>query len=877
VEPDALIDIKNLSYTYPGSPGPALSDLSFRIDAGERTALLGANGSGKSTVLSCLNGLLIPPGGTVAVCGLDPAEGTSLEAIRRRLGTVLQNPDDQIISSVVEEDIAFGPENAGLSGDALNRRVEEVLERCDLVKLRDRPPHFLSGGERQRLALAGVLALDTEIIALDEAVSMLDPAGRESFLALLDKLNGEGKTIIQVTHFLEEAFRCKRCLVLHKGALVFDGPPQELVEQQELEVWGFTLPEPVKAIRMISKILPDFKITSLDSEEFAKAIVDREKTEVRIGKKEKPPASLPSYLPTPDTPPRPLIRFSSASHQYLPGTNFAAAGMKDVNFELPAPGLTLGIIGKSGSGKSTVLKHINALLLPTGGRVEVFGEDTLDKKTKLPGLRSRAALSVQSPESALFETYTADDIAFGPANEGLKGRALKKRVVEAMEETGLPFGDFADRKVRSLSGGEKRRAAIAGAAAMDSEILLLDEPLAGLDGRNRGRILAMIEGRRNRAPGATSARPGTVIVSTHSMETAASFDLLAVMVDGTMTAFAAPGEIFGPAWNPAWGLAPPWTVRVARTLANAGLIPGGSTPLTAEELISCIFSGEIKERNEERRTRKDRAPDTDIPHPCLPASYPLPFTRRRKKTGIEFFRNVTFGQFLDKPSALRKLSAGWKLLILLLCMAAVVAGAPPFFPLGVLALTLFAGRILGKTGPGYLFRGMVPIIPWLIIILLLQIFFMPKNGAGMSPPKLEEPGFPPGTVVFSYGHFYLTLQELFRVLGIFLRLSALMSLLSLYSAVTPLRETMGALNRFLGHFSRFGFPSRDASLAAGISLRFVPILTEEAEHIVSAQLSRGTRKGKISMILSTVVPLFLRALERSGTMAKAMMLRLYQR
>jgi len=172
LQSDPVINIKNLSYTYPGAPGPALSGISFCICAGERVALLGANGSGKSTLLSCLNGLLIPPEGTIKVC--------------RRLGTVLQNPDDQIISSVVEEDIAFGPENMGLAGDELQKRVEEVLERCDLVKLRDRPPHFLSGGERQRLALAGVLALDTDIIALDEAVSMLDPTGRESFLALLD-------------------------------------------------------------------------------------------------------------------------------------------------------------------------------------------------------------------------------------------------------------------------------------------------------------------------------------------------------------------------------------------------------------------------------------------------------------------------------------------------------------------------------------------------------------------------------------------------------------------------------------------------------------------------------------------------------------------
>jgi energy-coupling factor transport system ATP-binding protein len=516
----------------------------------------------------------------------------------------------------------------------------------------------------------------------------------------------------------------------------------------------------------------------------------------------------------------------------------------------------VALIGKSGSGKSTVLKHINALLLPGSGRVEVLGADTLDRSIPLRSIRMGAALSVQSPESALFETFTADDVAFGPANGGMKGAALKERVMAAMEETGLPFEEFADRKVRSLSGGEKRRAAIAGAAAMDGEILLLDEPLAGLDGFHRERILGMIVG----VSGTILARPKAVVVSTHSMEAAASFDLLAIMAGGTLAAFGTPREIFGTAWSPAWGLALPWTVRVARALAGEGLVPPGETPLNAEELVSLLFREEIGNRNEKKG-------DADIPHsfltPHSSLSSPRCPPRKRKKTGVEFFRTVSFGQFLDRPSVLRKLSAGWKLLLILLCAAVAAAGVSPFFPLGVLAFILFAGRFLGKTGPGHLLRGLIPIIPWFIILILLQILFMPKSGAG--------------TIVFSHGNFSLTLEELFRVLAILLRLSALMSLLSLYSAVTPLRETLRSLNRFLSHFSRFGFPSRDAALAAGISLRFVPILTEEAERIVTAQLSRGAGKGKITMILSMVVPLFLRALERSEAMAKAMMLRLYRR
>ena len=165
---------------------------------------------------------------------------------------VLQNPDDQIISSVVEEDAAFGPENLGLSGAELEERVRWALGRCNLNHLKKRAPRFLSGGEKQRLALAGALAMKTPVLALDEAVSMLDPRGREDFLSLLDELSGEGKTILHITHSLEEAFRCRRALVLHRGRLVFDGPPAELLPLgRELEEWGFVLPGPAAFRRLV--------------------------------------------------------------------------------------------------------------------------------------------------------------------------------------------------------------------------------------------------------------------------------------------------------------------------------------------------------------------------------------------------------------------------------------------------------------------------------------------------------------------------------------------------------------------------------------------------------------------------------------------------
>jgi energy-coupling factor transport system ATP-binding protein len=884
---DLLVEIRNLSFAYKESLPPVLEDLSFRIHAGEYVAVLGANGSGKSTLLGCVNGLNLPPPGTVLVYDrdgavLDPAGGSDgiLDRIRRIVGTVMQNPDDQIVSSVAEEDMAFGLENLGFPEEEIRVRVDRVLKALGLEELRTRPPQFLSGGERQRLALAGVLVMENEVIALDEAASMIDPAGRETLLALLDSLIAGGKTVLHITHSLDEAFRCRRCLVLHRGRLVFDGPPGVLLNTPELAGWGFRLPESAKTIRSLSQVLPGFSVSSLESGETAEAVLraardrnsrterDRSFQTERDGAASPPtpsPEASPGTLSVPredsgtaprgcPVPAETAVLFDSVFHEYLRGTAFAAPGISGVSCRIPRNRSVI-LIGTSGSGKSTVLKHINALLLPAPGRVVVLGEDTLDKKTDLRSLRRRAALAVQSPESALFEPYVADDVAYGPRNAGLAGAALVNRVKNAMAEMGLPYEAFADRETGTLSGGEKRRAAIAGVLALDSEILLLDEPAAALDGRGREQILALVKNLREAGK--------TIIATTHSMEMAAAFDLVGVMVEGRVAALAPPREIFGPRWDPAWGMRLPWTVTVARRLADGGLIPREAVPLNAEELTSLIL-------------RLPGAEGPLTPVPASPGEAPRPAPglaggpdpnaapgsrRRRRKTGVEFFRNVTFGQFLDRASPLRRLGAGKKLCLLLASAAAVIAGPGPFFPPGILLLTLLGGGFAGRVGPKHLLRGLIPALPYIGLIAFFQLFFS-------WPQDLSR-------VLISLGSVSVTLAELSRVLLLLCRLMALMALVSLYSAVTPLRESLKAINRVLAPFSKIGAPVRDITLAIGIALRFVPLLTEEAERIVTAQFSRGSGKGRIRTALSMVVPLLLRALERSETLAKAMTLRLY--
>jgi energy-coupling factor transporter ATPase len=230
----ALIRIDNLSYTYPAGSTPALDGLSLSVDKGEYLAVVGANGSGKSTFARCLNGLVRPPRGTISIAGLDPADPHDLRGIRRKLSLVFQSPVDQLVASVAEEDVAFGLENLGIPRARMIVSVEEALVAVGLLEERARPPRFLSAGQQQRLAVAGAMVMNPDCIVFDEATAMIDPAGREAILGLMDMLVSRGMAIIHITHDMDEAARAGRVVVLAGGKLVFSGTPAGLFARTDL-------------------------------------------------------------------------------------------------------------------------------------------------------------------------------------------------------------------------------------------------------------------------------------------------------------------------------------------------------------------------------------------------------------------------------------------------------------------------------------------------------------------------------------------------------------------------------------------------------------------------------------------------------------------
>ena len=273
-----IIKTEHLAYTYPGvddTPGVAVfEDMNLSIEAGTFVAILGSNGCGKSTLAKHFNSILLPTGGKVWVCGLDTADEDQLMAVRRSVGMVFQNPDNQIVANVVEEDVAFGPENLGVASPEIRRRVDQALKQVGMSHYALHAPHLLSGGQKQRIAIAGVIAMQPKCIVLDEPTAMLDPRGRKEVVDTISRLNKEkGITVVLITHHMDEAAQADRVVVLHKGKVKADGTPKEVFTQVELlHSIGLAAPETVELCWELNKQGFDLPLDGLDVTECAQVL-----------------------------------------------------------------------------------------------------------------------------------------------------------------------------------------------------------------------------------------------------------------------------------------------------------------------------------------------------------------------------------------------------------------------------------------------------------------------------------------------------------------------------------------------------------------------------------------------------------------------------
>lgn len=277
---NTIITAENLAFAYPGmedAPGVTVfENLNLNIEEGSFVAILGTNGCGKSTLAKHFNSILLPTGGKVHVCGLDTSDPVKLMAVRRNVGMVFQNPDNQIVANVVEEDVAFGPENLGISSPEIRRRVDKALNQVDMYDYREHAPHLLSGGQKQRIAIAGVIAMQPKCIVLDEPTAMLDPRGRRDVIDTIKRLNQEKRiTVVLITHHMDEAAQAQRVIVLDKGLVAADGTPKEVFSQADLlHQIGLAAPDSVELCWELNKLGYDLPLDKLDSEECAQALYD---------------------------------------------------------------------------------------------------------------------------------------------------------------------------------------------------------------------------------------------------------------------------------------------------------------------------------------------------------------------------------------------------------------------------------------------------------------------------------------------------------------------------------------------------------------------------------------------------------------------------
>ncbi|MCB0183026.1 MAG: energy-coupling factor transporter ATPase, partial [Caldilineaceae bacterium] len=456
-----IIQLKNVSYTYNAEserPVQALRNVSLTVRQGEYLVILGHNGSGKSTLAKQLNGLLAPTAGDVLVKAWNTKETEHLRDIRATVGMVFQTPDNQIVATIVEEDVAFGPENLGVPRAEMVKRVDWSLDQVGMSAFRHRAPHLLSGGQKQRICIAGVLAMQPEVLVFDESTAMLDPSGRQEVLAVAHRLNREqGTTIVAITHFMQEAVDADRVVIMAEGEIVLEGTPRELFRQVDrLRQLHLDIPPATEIALALHNHFPNFPTDVLSVEELVDTVArfalngetggGRVKTE--DARRETRDAT---EIHQAQSSRNMLISMQHLVHDYMRGTPLQVRALHDVNLEI-RQGEIVGVIGHTGSGKSTAIQHMNALLRPHGGKVNILGNDLGDSKVNVRELRQRVGLVFQFPEAQLFERYVGDDIAYGPRNLKLSREEIRERVRRAMTAVGLGFDEFKDRMTFSLSG-----------------------------------------------------------------------------------------------------------------------------------------------------------------------------------------------------------------------------------------------------------------------------------------------------------------------------------------------------------------------------------------------------------------------------------------
>ncbi len=550
-----VISIEDLSFTYRETAHPALHRVNGQIEDGTFTVIMGHGGAGKSTLCAALNALVphfFQGDYTGRVLVKDRVVGESRVADMSRLvGLVLQDFEAQLFSTSVELEVAFGPENHCLPRDEIERRIERYLDFVGLSALRKREPASLSGGQKQRLAIASVLALEPEVLVMDEATTDLDPIGREEVLSVADMLRQEKRTLLVVDHEPETAADADQVWLMREGSVVAQGTPRAVMTDLDaLASCGVKPPPTVELFHTLG--WPGSPLTL----EEAIAVIEKNRLAQRR------PLNLETlHCPGADQPI--ILEAQDLGHVY-PTRNVEA--LRDVNLQI-REGEFVAILGQNGSGKTTLAKHFNGLLQPTSGEMRVGGRPTREASRRQ--LAQMVGYVFQNPDHQIFASTVREEVGFSLKMAGFDAETIKKRVAEALETVGL--AGYEEEIPFVLTKGERQRVAVASVLATQPQVIILDEPTTGLDYRHQRNIMEMLR--------MLNRRGHTVIIITHSMWVAAEYaDRTIVLKDGRILLDGPTRAIFAQEERLAeTALRPPTLLRLGNWL--------GTQALTVEQMV----------------------------------------------------------------------------------------------------------------------------------------------------------------------------------------------------------------------------------------------------------------------------------------------------
>jgi energy-coupling factor transport system ATP-binding protein len=566
---DEVIRVRDLWWRYELGQDWALKGIDLTVRRGEFLVIVGPSGAGKSTLCLTLCGMIphFSRGyykGEVMIIGRETRK-MKLSEITRKVGIVFQDPDTQFVTMSVEDEIAFPLENHGVPRQEMIERVRRTMEITRIIELKDKYPHELSGGQKQRVAIASILALEPEILILDEPTSDLDPVGKSEVFSMLAELKRAGRTIILVEHNTEEAAKyADRVVLLRDGKIIMEGPPRKVFEEVEsIKSAGVYPPQVTELAYTLSTrygVRGELPITLEECLEWLRELNARIVTPNRL---ERSPTGVKGES---------IISLKDVSYSYPDGT----AALRDVTLEF-ARGEFTAIIGQNGSGKTTLVKHIVGLLRPTVGEVRIFGKKTSEMSIK--EIATKVGYVYQNPDHQLFCQTVYEECAYGLRNLGLSEPEIRRRVSEILGRVGLQGLEKVDTFL--LGKGQRQRLAIASTLVMNPEVIIVDEPTTGQDMSQSTSIMELL---------ASLHREGrTVLIVTHNMRLVAEYaERVVVMQAGRVVLDGDVRTVFSQVEKLREALiTPPQITQLGQLLSGDSV-----TPLTVEEMADMIRLGD---------------------------------------------------------------------------------------------------------------------------------------------------------------------------------------------------------------------------------------------------------------------------------------------